>query len=354
LAIITALTWLSWYRDGVLAQGYCPSSPYSDLPHNVSALPGSINSPTNQIFDQLNYGPRPNCLDCPPHAICQGGQMKCEEDYIRRDGAWGLGFGNQGLGILPVPECCEPDPERSVREVRLAMRIIRELKARRGAAECSTSAPVKESCFNLGLPEESFKEQLWNQHDHKTTREAWERIYEQAVDVHLKPFNEVGHCIDSDGHQWIMASTGDLSLGCRLKKAGYQFADNHKGKGVSLLGTIGLILYLRSLLSQKRSENEIVRELVGESLRLLQIEHQFAPAHLRDLVLVDEHSSARRRRLWSKVEPIVEDNSNVRTRQAEQRGETLRVWEWVGVNTPQQLPAGRRSSRFSLIPPPSA
>jgi hypothetical protein len=53
--------------------------------------------------------------------------------------------------------------------------------------------------------------------------------------------------------------------------------------------------------------------------------------HLRDLVLQDEHSIPVRRRLWDKVERIVEGNTNVRASVEELAGgDEGRVWRWVG------------------------
>lgn len=54
------------------------------------------------------------------------------------------------------------------------------------------------------------------------------------------------------------------------------------------------------------------------------------PAHLRDLVLANEHSVAARQRLWSKVGAIVEGNANIATSETEVRGEVHQVWEWKG------------------------
>ena len=152
LTLLTTLAWGSWYRDGILSQGYCPSAPYSDL--TTQSLPGAINAPTNQLFDQVNSGPQPTCLDCPPHGVCRAGQLTCADDYVPRG----------GLGLVwPVAERCEPDPERAVREVKLAMKILKQLQAKRAAAECATLSSVKQSCFNLGLPEDTFRDQLWEQ-----------------------------------------------------------------------------------------------------------------------------------------------------------------------------------------------
>ena len=53
--------------------------------------------------------------------------------------------------------------------------------------------------------------------------------------------------------------------------------------------------------------------------------------HLRDLILQDEHSIPARRRLWDKVQKVVEGNTNVRASMEElEGGDEGRVWRWVG------------------------
>ena len=52
---------------------------------------------------------------------------------------------------------------------------------------------------------------------------------------------------------------------------------------------------------------------------------------MRDDVLRDEFSTARRLKIWQGVEAIVGANANVRTVQKEDRaGDYSRVWEWIG------------------------
>jgi hypothetical protein len=52
---------------------------------------------------------------------------------------------------------------------------------------------------------------------------------------------------------------------------------------------------------------------------------------LRDLILQDQHSISERRKLWGKVERVVEGNANVRTNLEEVHGgDEMRVWRWVG------------------------
>ena len=52
---------------------------------------------------------------------------------------------------------------------------------------------------------------------------------------------------------------------------------------------------------------------------------------LCDRVLQDEHSIPARRRLWSKVERVVEGNANVRVNHEELAGgDEAKVWRWIG------------------------
>lgn len=134
-----------------------------------------------------------------------------------------------------------------------------------------------------------------------------------------------------------------MPLGCRIRLSAYSVADENKGS----LGLLGLVLasvaYGRSKIRRRRQISEEVDELVPLSLSLLQAQCQnymmqdsmtpypyLAPAQLRDLVLRDERSSSRKAELWSRVETRVESNANVRARVAEQHGEDVRVWQWIG------------------------
>lgn len=77
-------------------------------------------------------------------------------------------------------------------------------------------------------------------------------------------------------------------------------------------------------------------------------------SHLRDDILRDEFSAARRKKLWDRVQKKVELNSNVRAAVRETHsGDISRMWEWIG--PVQLLEDGRSSSkreggRYSLGP----
>ena len=69
---------------------------------------------------------------------------------------------------------------------------------------------------------------------------------------------------------------------------------------------------------------------------------------LRDLVLQDIHDVSKRKRLWSRVERVVEGNANVRTNLQEvDGGDEQRVWEWVG-SSGKMLSPGSGIQRLGL------
>jgi hypothetical protein len=107
-------------------------------------------------------------------------------------------------------------------------------------------------------------------------------------------------------------------------------------------------------------ENQRVAELVQvalDSLRNQELAHHTDPVtapqaylssiQLRDLILQEEHSVSARKKLWDKVEAIVEANTNVRTNLEETSGgDELRVWRWVGASGGTPRGAARRKMLF--------
>ncbi len=92
--------------------------------------------------------------------------------------------------------------------------------------------------------------------------------------------------------------------------------------------------------AEKRRVAELV-QIALDALRNQEMAHHTDPIttarpylsslQLRDYVLQDEHTVARRRRLWDEVEKIVEVNTNVQVNLEEiEGGDETRVWRWVG------------------------
>jgi hypothetical protein len=116
------------------------------------------------------------------------------------------------------------------------------------------------------------------------------------------------------------------------------------------------MIYWRTARSARKVEAKRARELAQLALDMLQNkelvhytdpirapEPHIAALQLRDLVLKDEHSLARRERLWRLVSRIVEGNTNVRVNQMEVAGgDEMIVWRWIGT-------AGRPIAQFEGV-----
>lgn len=139
--------------------------------------------------------------------------------------------------------------------------------------------------------------------------------------------------------------------------------------GVRVAGIIALLITgvtLRQRKVTRKEYNRKVTRLVHIALSQLAvnaIQHPDDPyiavAHLRDQVLQHEFNPHARTHLWSGVERVVEQNSNVRAGEREVQGEIMRVWTWIGgrfvegknvfgdddAAAGQEIEWGRRSSR---------
>lgn len=112
---------------------------------------------------------------------------------------------------------------------------------------------------------------------------------------------------------------------------------------VALVASVAGGFAVRAHIQRRRKEGRIVNGLVQNVLAKLSDQahyHYIDPLsypdsylpqlHLRDALLADVHSSARRQEIWDKVEAVVDRNANIRVSSQEVRGEPYRVWEWVG------------------------
>lgn len=114
---------------------------------------------------------------------------------------------------------------------------------------------------------------------------------------------------------------------------------------VEFIGIICLIFFLfkiRSFFASRKAYKLRISRLVHISLQRLYEQQRsyvldpestypyIAISHLRDDILINEFNADQRHKLWNKVQKVIENNSNVRTRLAEINGEWIRAWEWVG------------------------
>jgi HD superfamily phosphohydrolase len=112
------------------------------------------------------------------------------------------------------------------------------------------------------------------------------------------------------------------------------------GSSLASISTIVAALYFLYLLTQRQKESRRITDLVQVALDTLRNQEfadyytdtlPYSSVQLRDLILQNETSVNTRRRLWERVERIVESNANVRVNVEEiEGGDESRVWRQVG------------------------
>ncbi|KAL0071440.1 inner nuclear membrane protein enriched at telomere/subtelomere region [Marasmius tenuissimus] len=342
------------------------------------------------------------CTPCPDHGVCSGHAVACEKPYILKspfplsfllppptdptnvnlslqvstwsqvrpeDMAWKIisevtdglpGFGSVGV----VPTCVE-DPRRKQHIGAIGRAIEKTLAAERGRRLCylERERVVKETdggeARRWGIPEDELRGRFRPNEDPKQLH--YDDNFEDAV----KELTQWGGVLlgeDSEGKRYLAHKSPMLTWDCQMRVKSREAWEEWR---MTVFGTLGLatfILLSRSRRARRQLDNQRAAELVQVALDTLR--HQEFAYHvdpvsvpqpylssvqLRDLVLQEEHNVKERKRVWEKVERVVEGNANVRANEEEVKGgDQMRVWRWVGAtglptgtpNTPLRLQSG--------------
>jgi hypothetical protein len=148
-----------------------------------------------------------------------------------------------------------------------------------------------------------------------------------------------------DGIRFVAHKTPQMSWGCIIAVKSRELWATWRSTVLAFISTIVAALYSLFLLTQRRKENRRMADLVQVALDTLRIQEfahyssdpltapkpYLSSVQLRDLVLQNETSVNTRRRLWERVERVVESNANVRINLEEiESGDETKVWRWVG------------------------
>ncbi|KAI0781018.1 Man1-Src1p-C-terminal domain-containing protein [Trametes elegans] len=338
------------------------------------------------------------CTLCPKHATCTPSSVTCENGFILRPhpllavfpvpvshkdahgalqtyerpssfptesdvshvvyAALSYVFdGLPGFGPVAFPPRCVEDPRRK-RHIGVLGKAIESILAHeRGRRLCEG--------VGVGLPEgdDAIEAQRWGIEIEKLREHIKEKTAPSMLNTLDDTFNEAVQQLlqwggvfmaeDATSKRYLAHRTPVMSWECALRvKARESWTEWRR----SIIGTalsVLTVLYARHRQARKAVEDERVASLVTvalECLRNQELAHHTDPVmaprpylsslQLRDLVLQDIHNVSERKRLWSRVERIVEGNANVRTNLEEvEGGDEQRVWRWVG-SSGRTLPPG--------------
>ncbi|KAL1922895.1 uncharacterized protein VTP21DRAFT_9271 [Calcarisporiella thermophila] len=332
-----------YYRNARFAAGYCDSDVAGSTP-----LQDPVKNDT--LLHSISAHLRPSCIPCPEHATCRDGHFACDENFVEKSHPFSFGK------LLPLAPTCVPDITKQM-YVQYIVDVVRgELAKHAGQVKCGYVRPPKEAIdaaedieqnyvLQYGIPAETLRKTMHEVFSTMTpalSEFEFDKYWRLAM-LDLSQRRDKVSVGLFDGERWLASLEPSLPFACRVK---YAFINALLAHTNALLGTLGAVmgvLILRKELARRSRDALIVRGLVESAFRRLEEQERLhyvdpvqysqsglAVAHLRDALLADEHDPKRRNALWTRVQRIVEGNSNVRAITSEVRGEQHRVWMWVG------------------------
>ncbi|PVH94194.1 hypothetical protein DM02DRAFT_200151 [Periconia macrospinosa] len=275
-----------------------------------------------------------------PDAHCYRNLMvRCEDDFVKKDHPLSLG------GLLPLPPTCEPDTEKTRKINQVADRAVKVLRTRRAQYECQTPDAAGKVVKSPDVSVEELKEEIGALKKKGMSTEAFEDLFQKAIGETTRRTEVVESTDGETGKQQLSStSLAELPLVCSIKRSLRETLERHILTVVIIILTIASGSYGKYSFTKNRAMEARAKQLASDVFNHLANQAALArhdPStyqdrglsmnQLRDDVLRDEFSAARRIKLWQKVQKKVENNANVRAAVREgQSGDITRMWEWTG------------------------
>ncbi|KAF9112262.1 inner nuclear membrane protein enriched at telomere/subtelomere region [Mortierella sp. AM989] len=315
-----------WLRQTRIEIGFCTEA--------------ELESPTNRAWYY------PTCIPCPDHATCLRSDAEpiCPPEYMLKPQL--LSFGN----LFPITPVCVLNKAKAYQSLQVADAAEKLLHLYAGNVECSLSrenwplnSPEYRACRSI--PTEELRSQIEQLKDANVSEEDFSQYWERAIKELRQRSDKVSFEEGLNGEETIRSLKPQKSLGCRLRQTLVGWIVKSKLILLTLISSILGGFAIRAHILNRRKQGRVISGLVQNVLSKLSDQAHyyyvdpviypdpFLPqTQLRDALLADMNSPARRQEIWNKVEAVVERNSNVRTSSQEVRGELHKVWEWIGAS----------------------
>ncbi|KAF8797989.1 hypothetical protein BYT27DRAFT_7203679 [Phlegmacium glaucopus] len=341
----------------------CPLKPLVPLPHPKSCTPCPEHASCGQfnVFCDSGYLLKPNLLLSFIPVKPSSSELSTKhapylaELFFQTVSAVTDGF--PGFGSVGLPPRCIEDPQRRRNIGSLGKAIESSLAKERGRRVClgdnidDKNSP--EDAMRWGVEVENLREVF-----RKKTTPSLLPVFDDMFNEAIRQLIQWGGVYineSSDGLRYVAHKTPEMTWDCIIAVKSGELWAIWRTTVLASISTIVAALCSLYLFTQRQKESRRIAGLVQvalDTLRNQEFAHYTDPLNapqpylssiqLRDLVLQGETSVHTRRRLWERVERIVESNANVRANLEEiEGGDETRVWRWVGSTgrTP-----GRRSN----------
>ncbi|WFD17981.1 hypothetical protein MCAP1_000192 [Malassezia caprae] len=330
-----ALVWF-WYCWQTRQAGYCTSG----------TVP--LHAPRRTPSDVWTAMVSPDCVPCPEHGVCAGGRLTgcTSTDYVVSE-PWQarVPVVAQALPLSLRKAQCVPDTFKLVLASELADALVGYLAHWHGQVRCqrATAYPVTPS-HALGayaVPEVSVKETLFSRITESIDAPTYEAIWALALEGLQTHAPDEMLILTHGRTRWLVATHASMPVSCRLRLLVRDWAWRNRLRGALLLCGLVAVFVAYKRIQQRRRRLQQTAVYAREVFQRLQAQaaqaeregtpRELPVLHLRDTVLEFESRPHVRQRLWAPVIRVVQQNANVRSRQAQWHGEWQHVWEWMGM-----------------------
>lgn len=161
-AIVTAGL---WYREQRVLVGYCGNEIYQPLfPHTENIY--------LEELDNLLQEYKPQCIECPEHAICLPGlKIKCKQDFLVK-GPW-----YKLYDVLPFPDYCVKDQEKENIISEVVAKSLELLRTRNAAVRCGDGDD-----FEVGISDEELYQFFYNSKRSSVSDEEFSEIWSDVLE----------------------------------------------------------------------------------------------------------------------------------------------------------------------------
>lgn len=290
----------------------------------------------------------PACVPCPEHGVCANGRLvSCATtDYVVAE-PWQarVPLVAQALPLALRSARCVPDTFKLVLASELADGLVDYLSHWHGQVRCQRVTPYPQTPAHLlgtyAVPEDVVKEALLSRITESMDTSTFEVIWALAMEgLQTHAPNDM-LVLTSGNARWLVAPHASMPLSCRLRLFVRDWAWRNRMRAAYALTAVLATLFAHMHWQRRRRRAQHVALLAKDVFERLQAQaaqaerdgtpREIPVLHLRDTVLSYETRPQVRQRLWAPVARIVQQNANVRSRQAQWHGEWQHVWEWMGM-----------------------